>query len=65
MYLEMERDPSIEFDHFLCTKLGGMTVAEMRERMSHEEWTRWGVYYARKAQREELALANAKAGGRR
>jgi len=31
-----------------------MTVAEMRERMSAEEFTHWGMYYSRKAQRQEL-----------
>lgn len=56
MYLEMETDPSIEFDHFLCSKLGGMTVQEMRERMSHKEYVGWQVYWGRKAQREQLAM---------
>jgi hypothetical protein len=32
-----------------------MTVAAMREQMSSEEFTHWGIYYSRKAQREELA----------
>jgi hypothetical protein len=63
MYLEMERDPSLEFEFFLCSKLGGMTVEEMRERMSNEEFVRWSVYFGRKAQREELAMKQAK--GRR
>lgn len=31
-----------------------MTVAQLREQMSSEEFMRWGVYYARKAQRDEL-----------
>jgi hypothetical protein len=62
MYLEMERDPTLEFEHFLCAKLGGMTVEEMRERMSNEEFVRWSVYYGRKAQREELAAKSAKRG---
>lgn len=52
MYREMETDPSIEFEFFLAQKLG-RTVAELRE-MSAEEFTGWSVYYARKAQREEL-----------
>jgi hypothetical protein len=63
MYLEMERDPSLEFEFFLCSKLGGMTVDEMRERMSNEEFVRWSVYFGRKAQREELEMKRAK--GRR
>lgn len=32
-----------------------MTVRELRERLSAPEWVEWSVYYARKAQREELA----------
>ena len=62
MYLEMEHSPTLEFEHFLCSKLGGMTVEEMRERMSNEEFVRWSVYYGRKAQREELAMKSAKRG---
>jgi len=30
--------------------------------MSADEFCRWGVYYARQAQREELALLRAKGG---
>jgi len=52
MYLEMERT-DLEFEFFLAQKLG-MTVGEMRLRMSCEEYTGWGVFYNRKAQREEL-----------
>lgn len=40
-----------------------MTVADLRERMSGDEFLRWQVYYARKAQREELEALKAK--GRR
>jgi hypothetical protein len=38
-----------------------MTVGEMRDRMSHDEFVRWGMYYARKAQREELEHLRAQA----
>lgn len=31
-----------------------MTVGHLRESMSSDEFVRWGVYYARIAQREEL-----------
>lgn len=31
-----------------------MTVARLRAEMSNEEWTYWSVYYARKAQRQQL-----------
>jgi hypothetical protein len=39
---------------YLAAKLT-MTVAQLREEMSSDEFTRWHVYYARKAQRDELA----------
>jgi hypothetical protein len=39
-----------------------MTVGRMRAEMSNDEFVRWGIYYGRKAQREELA-AKAKGGG--
>lgn len=50
----MDQDPTLEFEFFLAQKLG-MTVDAMRRSMSSEEFTGWGMYYARKAQREELA----------
>lgn len=39
-----------------------MTVARLRAEMSNEEFIRWGIYYARKAQREELEILKAKGG---
>lgn len=41
-----------------------MTVARLQTEMSADEYLRWGVYYARKAQREELELAKVKGGSR-
>jgi len=32
-----------------------MTVGELRERMSNDEWMRWGVYYGRLGQMRQLA----------
>lgn len=55
----MDLDPTLEFEHFLAQKLG-MTRDELRERMSQAEFTDWQVYYGRKAQREELAMAKVK-----
>lgn len=52
----METDPSTEFDHFLAVKLG-MTVADLRERMSADEWLNWSIYYQREAQRNQLSGA--------
>lgn len=37
-----------------------MTVGEMRQRMGNDEYVRWRMYYARKAQREELERLKAK-----
>lgn len=39
-----------------------MTVARMRVEMSGDEFTYWSTFYARKAQRDELAMAMAKRG---
>lgn len=49
-----ESNPDLEFDFFLTQKLGGMTVDEMRERMSSQEWMEWSIYYGREAQRQQL-----------
>lgn len=61
MYLEFENDPEAEFEFYLAEQLGGMTVREMRERMSNDELMRWSVFYARRRQNEELAAAKAAA----
>lgn len=54
-YLEMENNPDLEFDHFLAERLR-RTVAEVRE-MDNDEYLSWCVYYGRKAQREQIAMA--------
>lgn len=56
----MEADPTIEFEHFLAAKLG-MTVSGMRAEMGSGEFCHWVTYYAREAQRRELADRSAKA----
>lgn len=35
-------------------------VADLRERMTNLEYLRWQIYYARKAQREELEAMKGK-----
>lgn len=55
-----EASPDLEFEFFLASKLGGMTVEEMRHRMSASEYVSWQIYYARKAQREEAELAKSR-----
>lgn len=37
-----------------------MLVADLRERISHDEYVRWSVYYARKGQRAELERLKAR-----
>jgi len=59
--LTFEASPTLEFEHFLAERLS-MTVRQVRE-MGNDEFVRWGVYYQRIAQREELE--RLKAGGRR
>lgn len=59
LWLRFETDPEFHFDFFLAEKLG-CTVGEMRRRVSAEEWRAWAVYYARRAQRRELAALRAR-----
>lgn len=40
----------------------GMTVADLRERMSHRELVEWSAFFGLEAQRQEIALKEA--GGR-
>ena len=44
---------------FLAQKLS-MTVARLRTEMSNAEYLGWQMFYARKAQREELETLKAK-----
>ena len=50
-----ETNPELEFEFYLAERLH-MTVAELRDRVSGDEFVRWWVYYGRKAQRQELAI---------
>lgn len=51
----METNPEFEFEFYLAEKLG-KTIAELRE-MDHSEFVGWGIYYGRKAQRQQIELA--------
>ena len=55
----METRGDLEFDHYLCEKLGWRSVEAMRRGMSNAEWCAWSVYYSRIAQRRELARLKA------
>lgn len=45
----------LEFEHYLTELLGLGTVADMRRRMSMDEYVTWAIYYQRKAQRAETS----------
>ncbi|QJY51249.1 hypothetical protein [Pseudonocardia broussonetiae] len=49
----------LEFEFYLADRLG-MTVARLRREMTAQEFMEWGVYYGRKAQKQELAMLQAK-----
>jgi hypothetical protein len=44
-----QANPELEFEFFLAAELG-MTVGELRQRMSQDEFIQWSVYYGRKSQ---------------
>jgi predicted membrane-bound spermidine synthase len=58
-YLAFETSNGLEFEFFLAQKLG-MTVAALRAEMTNDEFLHWSVYYARKAQREELEMLKSR-----
>lgn len=60
-YKRFEADPDSEFAFFLAEKLG-RTVAELEAAVGNDEFVRWSIYYARKAQRQELAAKMARHG---
>lgn len=53
-YLTFETDSELEMEFYVAEQLG-MTVAALRRDMSNDEFVRWAVYFARRAQRQELA----------
>jgi hypothetical protein len=59
LYEAFDERPDLEFDHYLCEKLGWRSVREMRRGMAAAEYQAWSVYYARKAQQREMAMAKA------
>jgi hypothetical protein len=56
--MEGERDP---FDYLLAEALGGMTVAEMRDRMSNHEYLEWRAFFKYRAAQQKLAADTAAA----
>lgn len=61
-YKEFDADPSLEFEFFLAEKLS-RTVGELRQMISQDEFMRWGVYYGRIAQRQEMEEKRARSDG--
>lgn len=62
IYQRFETNPDLEYDFYLAAELG-MTVAELRERMSNVEYEEWNMYHARRAQQEELRRKVAESHG--
>jgi hypothetical protein len=60
IYQEMETRPDLEFDFYLCERLGWRSVELMRRGMSAGEWARWAMYHRRRAQRQEHEALKAK-----
>jgi hypothetical protein len=56
----MESDPTTEIWYAVAEVIGGRTVAELQQVMSHEEFVGWQIFLARKAQRHELAEGQGK-----
>lgn len=52
-YLEFEANGELEMEFFVAEQLG-MTVAALRSQMAADEFLRWGIYFARKAQRRQV-----------
>lgn len=58
-YKAFETSPDLEFEFYLAQKLG-MTTARLRAEMTNQEFVEWGIFYARKAQREELQTSRGR-----
>lgn len=52
-YRAFLEDPGLEFEFYLAEKLG-RTVEELRLSLSADEFLRWSIYYAKKAQTQQL-----------
>jgi hypothetical protein len=51
----MEETPEVEWWFIVAEAIGGMTVAELKRRMSGLEFVEWQVYLRRKQDRERQA----------
>ena len=51
----MEETPEVEWWFIVAEAIGGMTLAELKRRMSGLEFVEWQVYLRRKQDRERQA----------
>lgn len=49
-----ETDGALDFEFYLADRLK-LTVAQLRQQMSADEFMRWGVWHGRRAQVQQLA----------
>lgn len=50
--MKLETEPDFFFDFFLAEKLR-LTLSEVRD-MPAEEWSQWAIYFAKKAQQQQM-----------
>jgi hypothetical protein len=59
-YLALENDSELEAEFVVAHELH-MTVQQLREDMTHNEFVHWVMYFNRKVQKEELvSMRNGK-----
>lgn len=56
---QIDKDPQLYLQFFIAETLG-MTLAELRQRMSTEELYAWSAYLNLKSEREEKAYERAR-----
>jgi hypothetical protein len=57
--LRFETDNDFHFEYFLAEKLGCL-VADLRTRITAQEYLNWSIYYGRRAQQRQLANMSAR-----
>lgn len=51
----MEMIPEVEWEMFMCLKLGWKSISRMRKGLSNMEYEKWLIFFQREKQNEELA----------
>ena len=62
---EMMTSGELRLEHRIARDLGGMTVDELRARMTHREFVEHAAFYKAEAEERAKQAARAKARGRR